>query len=433
MFNDQMVIEGFDDELARAIEGERRRQEAHLELIASENYTSPRVLQAQGTVLTNKYAEGYPGKRYYGGCEFVDQAETLAIERTKALFGADWANVQPHSGSQANAAVYMALLAPHDTILGMSLAHGGHLTHGASVSFSGKLYKAVQYGVNDEGLIDYDEVEALALESRPKMLVAGFSAYSRLLDFERFRAIADKVGAYLFVDMAHVAGLVAAGIYPNPVPYADIVTTTVHKTLRGPRGGLIMGRENPEIQKKINSMVFPGAQGGPLMHVIAAKAVALLEAMQPDFADYQKQVVANARAMAATFIERGYHVVSGGTDNHLFLVSLIDKGLTGKAADAALESVGITVNKNAVPSDPQSPFVTSGIRIGTAAMTTRGLKQDEAARVAGWICDILDDLSDLEVQERVRGNVRTLCAEFPVYAKAAQAHDEKQAAVAGGG
>jgi len=433
MFNDQMVIEGFDDELARAIEGERRRQEAHLELIASENYTSPRVLQAQGTVLTNKYAEGYPGKRYYGGCEFVDQAETLAIERTKALFGADWANVQPHSGSQANAAVYMALLAPHDTILGMSLAHGGHLTHGASVSFSGKLYKAVQYGVNDEGLIDYDEVEALALESRPRMLVAGFSAYSRLLDFERFRAIADKVGAYLFVDMAHVAGLVAAGIYPNPVPYADIVTTTVHKTLRGPRGGLIMGRENPEIQKKINSMVFPGAQGGPLMHVIAAKAVALLEAMQPDFADYQKQVVANARAMAATFIERGYHVVSGGTDNHLFLVSLIDKGLTGKAADAALESVGITVNKNAVPSDPQSPFVTSGIRIGTAAMTTRGLKQDEAVRVAGWICDILNDLSDLEVQERVRGNVGTLCAEFPVYAKAAQAHDEKQAAVAGGG
>ncbi|TFL13436.1 serine hydroxymethyltransferase [Pusillimonas caeni] len=433
MFNDQMAIEGFDDELARAIEGERRRQEAHLELIASENYTSPRVLQAQGTVLTNKYAEGYPGKRYYGGCEFVDQAETLAIERTKALFGAYWANVQPHSGSQANAAVYMALLAPNDTILGMSLAHGGHLTHGASVSFSGKLYKAVQYGVNDEGLIDYDEVEALALESRPRMLVAGFSAYSRLLDFERFRAIADKVGAYLFVDMAHVAGLVAAGIYPNPVPYADIVTTTVHKTLRGPRGGLIMGRDNPEIQKKINSMVFPGAQGGPLMHVIAAKAVALREAMQPDFVDYQKQVVANARAMAATFIERGYHVVSGGTDNHLFLVSLIDKGLTGKAADAALESVGITVNKNAVPSDPQSPFVTSGIRIGTAAMTTRGLKQDEAMRVAGWICDILDDLSDLEVQERVRGHVSALCAEFPVYAKAAQAHDEKQVAVAGGG
>lgn len=433
MFNDQMVIEGFDDELARAIEGERRRQEAHLELIASENYTSPRVLQAQGTVLTNKYAEGYPGKRYYGGCEFVDQAETLAIERTKKLFAADWANVQPHSGSQANAAVYMALLAPHDTILGMSLAHGGHLTHGAKVSFSGKLYNAVQYGVNDEGLIDYDEVEALALESRPKMLVAGFSAYSRFLDFERFRAIADKVGAYLFVDMAHVAGLVAAGIYPNPLPYADIVTTTVHKTLRGPRGGLIMGRDNPDIQKKINSMVFPGAQGGPLMHVIAAKAVALLEAMQPDFVEYQKQVVTNARAMAATFLERGYDVVSKGTDNHLFLVSLIHKGLTGKAADAALESVGITVNKNAVPADPQSPFVTSGIRIGTAAMTTRGMKQQEATQVAHWICDILDDLSDLSVQDRVRSDVAALCAQFPVYAQAMQEQGEKRVAVAGGG
>jgi len=433
MFNDQMEIEGFDDELALAIAGEMGRQEAHLELIASENYTSPRVLQAQGTVLTNKYAEGYPGKRYYGGCEFVDKVETLAIERTKKLFKADWANVQPHSGSQANAAVYMALLAPHDTILGMSLAHGGHLTHGASVSFSGKLYKAVQYGVNDEGLIEYDQVEALALEHRPKMIVAGFSAYSRFLDFQRFRAIADKVGAYLFVDMAHVAGLIAAGIYPNPVPYADIVTTTVHKTLRGPRGGLIMGRENPDIQKKINSMVFPGAQGGPLMHVIAGKAVALLEAMQPDFVGYQKQVVENARAMAATFIDRGYDVVSRGTDNHLFLVSLISKGLTGKAADAALESVGITVNKNAVPSDPQSPFVTSGIRIGTAAMTTRGLKQEESVQVANWICDILDDVSDLTVQENVRAKVAALCAAFPVYAKAEQPHGEKKIAMASGG
>jgi len=432
MFNDQMTIEGFDNELARAIKSEQSRQEQHLELIASENYTSPRILQAQGTALTNKYAEGYPGKRYYGGCEYVDQVESLAIERTKKLFSADWANVQPHSGSQANAAVYMALLAPYDTILGMSLAHGGHLTHGAKVSFSGKLYKAVQYGVNEQGLIDYDELEAMALESRPKMIVAGFSAYSRFLDFERFRAIADKVGAYLFVDMAHVAGLIAAGIYPNPVPYADIVTTTVHKTLRGPRGGLIVGRENAEIQKKINSMVFPGAQGGPLMHVIAAKAVALLEAMQPDFVEYQKQVVTNARAMAATFFTRGSHVVSNGTDNHLFLVSLIHKGLTGKAADAALESVGITVNKNAVPLDPQPPFVTSGIRIGTAAMTTRGMKQDEANQVANWICDILDNLSDLKVQERVRDNVRALCASFPVYARVARDEHTKQVITADG-
>lgn len=415
MFSNEMTIKGFDDELAAAIHAEEQRQEAHLELIASENYVSPRVLEAQGTVLTNKYAEGYPGKRYYGGCEFVDQAERLAIDRAKTLFGADWANVQPHSGSQANAAVYMALLAPYDTILGMSLAHGGHLTHGASVSFSGKLYRAVQYGVNDEGLIDYDEVERLAREARPKMIVAGFSAYSRILDFERFRAIADKVGALLFVDMAHVAGLVAAGVYPNPVPHADIVTTTVHKTLRGPRGGLILGRQNPELEKKINSMVFPGAQGGPLMHVIAAKAVALLEAMQPDFVDYQKQVIANARAMAATFINRGYSVVSGGTDNHLFLVNLIDKGLTGKAADAALESVGITVNKNAVPSDPQSPFVTSGIRLGTAAMTTRGLKEIESITVAHWICDILDDMGNMEEQARVADKVAKLCREFPVY------------------
>ncbi len=433
MFNERMKIEGFDDELARAIAAERGRQEAHLELIASENYTSPRVMQAQGSVLTNKYAEGYPGKRYYGGCEFVDQAELLAIERTKALFGAHWANVQPHSGSQANAAVYMALLTPYDTILGMSLAHGGHLTHGASVSFSGKLYRAVHYGVNDDGLIDYDEVEALAVARKPKMIVAGFSAYSRVLDFERFRAIADKVGALLFVDMAHVAGLVAAGIYPNPVPYADVVTTTVHKTLRGPRGGLIMGRDNPEIQKKINSMVFPGAQGGPLMHVIAAKAVALLEAMQPEFKDYQKQVVANARAMADTFVKRGYHVVSGGTDNHLFLVSLIDKGLTGKAADAALESVGITVNKNAVPSDPQSPFVTSGIRIGTAAMTTRGLRQAESVMVAEWICDILDDMGDAQVLARVRDEAAKLCARFPVYALADAANDDPAMRVAAGG
>ena len=419
MFNRSMQIEGFDPQLWEAIQGEERRQEEHIELIASENYTSPRVLEAQGSMLTNKYAEGYPGKRYYGGCEFVDVVEQLAIDRTCELFGAEWANVQPHSGSQANAAVYMALLQPGDTILGMSLAHGGHLTHGAKVSFSGKLYNAVQYGIDDSGRIDYDEVERLALEHRPKMIVAGFSAYSRYLDFERFRVIADKVDAYLFVDMAHVAGLVVADAYPNPVPYADIVTTTTHKTLRGPRGGLIMGRANADIQKKVASMVFPGTQGGPLMHVIAGKAVALLEAMQPEFRSYQTQVVANARAMARVFDERGFQVVSGGTDNHLFLVSLVSKGLTGKAADAALGSANITVNKNAVPNDPQSPFVTSGIRIGSPAITTRGMKEAESGALAGWICDILDDIDNQEVAETVRANVKTLCARFPVYPAAA--------------
>ena len=417
MFSKDMQIKGFDDVLWNALEAERHRQEDHIELIASENYASPRVMQAQGSVLTNKYAEGYPGKRYYGGCEHVDVVEQLAIDRAKQLFGADWANVQPHSGSQANAAVYLALLQPGDTILGMSLAHGGHLTHGAKVNFSGKIFNAIQYGINDDGMIDYANVEALVLEHKPKMIVAGFSAYSRYLDFPRFREIADKVGALLFVDMAHVAGLVAAGEYPNPVPYADVVTTTTHKTLRGPRGGLILGRANDEIQKKINSTVFPGTQGGPLEHVIAAKAVAFQEALQPEFKAYQKQVVANARAMAKVFIDRGYDIVSGGTDNHLFLVSLIKKGLTGKAADAALGAAHITVNKNAVPNDPQSPFVTSGIRIGTPAATTRGFKEAEVTELAGWICDILDDIENPDVVTRVREKVAQLCARFPVYGK----------------
>jgi glycine hydroxymethyltransferase len=409
MFSREIRIAGFDDELWAALKGEKQRQEAHIELIASENYASPRVLEAQGSVLTNKYAEGYPGKRYYGGCEFVDIAEQLAIDRAKRLFEADYANVQPHSGSQANAAVYMALVEPGDTILGMSLAHGGHLTHGAKVNFSGRLYRAVQYGLNEAtGEIDYDQVERLALECKPKMIVAGFSAYSRVVDWQRFRAIADRVGAYLVVDMAHVAGLVAAGVYPTPVPIADVTTTTTHKTLRGPRGGLILARANPEIEKKLNSLVFPGIQGGPLMHVIAAKAVALLEALQPDFVDYQKQVVANARAMAGVFLERGYQVVSGGTDNHLFLVSLIDKGLTGKAADAALGRAWITVNKNAVPNDPQSPFVTSGIRVGSPAITTRGFKERESRELTGWMCDILDDLANEAIIERVRGQVAEL-------------------------
>ena len=416
MFSREIRIAGFDDELWAALKGEKQRQEAHIELIASENYASPRVLEAQGSVLTNKYAEGYPGKRYYGGCEFVDIAEQLAIDRAKRLFAADYANVQPHSGSQANAAVYMALVEPGDTILGMSLAHGGHLTHGAKVNFSGRLYRAVQYGLNEAtGEIDYEQVERLALECKPKMIVAGFSAYSRVVDWQRFRAIADRVGAYLVVDMAHVAGLVAAGVYPTPVPIADVTTTTTHKTLRGPRGGLILARANPEIEKKLNSLVFPGIQGGPLMHVIAAKAVALLEALQPDFVDYQKQVVANARAMAGVFLERGYQVVSGGTDNHLFLVSLIDKGLTGKAADAALGRAWITVNKNAVPNDPQSPFVTSGIRVGSPAITTRGFKERESRELTGWMCDILDDLANEAIIERVRGQVAELCAKFPVY------------------
>ena len=416
MFSREMRIAGFDNALWAALQGEKQRQEAHIELIASENYASPLVLEAQGSVLTNKYAEGYPGKRYYGGCEFVDIAEQLAIDRAKQLFKADYANVQPHSGSQANAAVYMALVEPGETILGMSLAHGGHLTHGAKVNFSGRLYQAVQYGIDEAtGEIDYAQVERLALECRPKMIVAGFSAYSRIIDWQRFRTIADQVGAYLFVDMAHVAGLVAAGVYPNPIPVADVVTTTTHKTLRGPRGGLILARANPDLEKKFNSLVFPGTQGGPLMHVIAAKAVAFLEALQPEFVDYQKQVIANARVMAGMFMERGYAIVSGGTDNHLFLVDLIAKGLTGKAADAALGRAHITVNKNAVPNDPQSPFVTSGIRIGSPAITTRGFKERECREVTGWICDILDDLDNEAVNDRVRAQVAELCARFPVY------------------
>ncbi|MCG4454228.1 serine hydroxymethyltransferase [Pseudomonas sp. MMS21-TM103] len=415
MFHKSLNLNNYDPALADAIAAEERRQEDHIELIASENYTSPAVMQAQGTGLTNKYAEGYPGKRYYGGCEHVDVVEQLAIDRAKQLFGADYANVQPHSGSSANSAVYLALLNAGDTLLGMSLAHGGHLTHGAKVSSSGKLYNAMQYGIDGNGLIDYDEVERLAVECQPKMIVAGFSAYSKTLDFPRFRAIADKVGALLFVDMAHVAGLVAAGLYPNPLPYADVVTTTTHKTLRGPRGGLILAKSNPEIEKKLNSAVFPGAQGGPLMHVIAGKAVCFKEALEPGFKDYQAQVIKNAQAMAAVFIGRGYDVVSGGTDNHLFLLSLIKQGLTGKAADAALGAAHITVNKNAVPNDPQSPFVTSGLRIGTPAVTTRGFKEGECQELAGWICDILADLDNPAVIERVRGQVSDLCATFPVY------------------
>ncbi|MFB9126204.1 serine hydroxymethyltransferase [Paraburkholderia dipogonis] len=417
MFSKEQTIAGFDPELSDAMRRERQRQEAHIELIASENYTSLRVMEAQGSVLTNKYAEGYPGKRYYGGCEHVDVVESLAIERAKQLFGADYANVQPHSGSQANAAVYLALLTPGDTILGMSLAHGGHLTHGAKVSFSGKLYNAVQYGVDPRtGLIDYDEIERLALEHRPKMIVAGFSAYSRVLNFARFREIADRVNALLFVDMAHVAGLVAAGLYPNPLPLADIVTTTTHKTLRGPRGGLILARANEAIEKKLSSMVFPGTQGGPLMHVIAAKAVAFKEASGPDFKAYQQATLANARAMVNVFNERRYDVVSGGTDDHLFLVSLIAKGITGKDADAALGRAHITVNKNTVPNDPQSPFVTSGIRIGTPAITTRGFGEAEAALTATLMCDVLDHLGDAKMENHVREQVSQLCARFPVYA-----------------
>lgn len=417
MFSKGMEIAGFDDELWSAIRDEEQRQEDHIELIASENYASPRVLQAQGTVLTNKYAEGYPAKRYYGGCEFVDVAEALAIERAKSLFGADFANVQPHSGSQANAAAYMALLNPGDTILGMSLAHGGHLTHGAKVNFSGKIYHAVQYGLDTTtGLIDYDQVAALAREHRPKMVVAGFSAYSRVVDWQRFRDIADEVGAYLLVDMAHVAGLVAAGVYPSPVQIADVTTTTTHKTLRGPRGGLILAKANEEIEKKLNSLVFPGIQGGPLMHVIAAKAVALKEAMQPEFKAYQQQVVTNAQAMARQFIARDLSIVSGGTDNHLMLVDLIARGITGKATDAALGRAHITVNKNAVPNDPQSPFVTSGIRIGTPAVTTRGFTEADCVMLADWICDVIDDLESEAVIERVRDDAMQLCRKYPVYA-----------------
>ncbi|MGP9833736.1 serine hydroxymethyltransferase [Marinobacter sp. NSM] len=416
MFNRDMKIAGFDDELWNAMQAEEKRQEAHIELIASENYTSPRVMEAQGSVLTNKYAEGYPGKRYYGGCEFVDIAEDLAIARAKELFGAAYANVQPHSGSQANSAVFMALLKPGDTVLGMSLAHGGHLTHGASVNFSGKIYNAVQYGINtDTGLLDYDEIEALAVEHKPKMIIAGFSAYSQELDFARFRAIADKVGAYLFVDMAHVAGLVAAGVYPDPVPHAHVVATTTHKTLRGPRGGLILACDDEDLQKKLNSAVFPGGQGGPLMHVIAAKAVCFKEAMSDEFKAYQQQVVKNAAAMAEVFVARGFDVVSGGTKNHLFLVSLIKQDITGKDADAALGKAHITVNKNAVPNDPRSPFVTSGLRIGTPAVTTRGFKEGECRDLAGWICDILDNLEDEATISRVREQVEAVCARFPVY------------------
>ncbi|HWS62309.1 MAG TPA: serine hydroxymethyltransferase [Steroidobacteraceae bacterium] len=416
MFNASMTIAGFDPELAQAIAGERSRQEEHIELIASENYTSPRVLEAQGSVLTNKYAEGYPGRRYYGGCEFVDLAEQLAIERAKQLFGAAYANVQPHSGSQANAAVYLALLNPGETILGMSLDHGGHLTHGAKVNFSGKLFKAVQYGVKpDTGEIDYEQLERLAREHRPKVVVAGFSAYSRVLDFARFRAIADAVGAYLFVDMAHVAGLVAAGLYPNPVPLADVVTSTTHKTLRGPRGGLILARPHAELHKKFQSMVFPGTQGGPLMHVIAAKAVAFYEALQPEFKVYSAQVLANARAMTEVLQERGYKIVSGGTDNHLFLVDLTTTNITGKEADAALGRAHMTVNKNAVPNDPRPPMVSSGLRIGTPAVTTRGFKETEVRQLSHWIADVLDRIGDESVIERVRAQVMALCRRFPVY------------------
>jgi len=418
MFDYNDKIESFDPDLWAALQGEDRRQEEHIELIASENYTSTRVMEAQGAQLTNKYAEGYPGKRYYGGCEHADVVEQLAIDRAKALFGADFANVQPHSGSQANAAVYMALLQPGDTILGLSLDHGGHLTHGAKPNFSGKIYNAIQYGLNAEtGEVDYDQVEALALEHKPKMIVAGFSAYSLIMDWQRFRDIADKVGAYLFVDMAHVAGLVATGLYPNPVPVADVVTTTTHKTLRGPRGGLIVAKANPVLEKKLNSMIFPGIQGGPLMHVIAAKAVAFKEALAPEFTVYQKQVVANAKAMASAFQTRGYKVVSNGTENHLFLVDLIDKGITGKAADAALGRANITVNMNTVPNDPQSPFVTSGIRVGTPAVTSRGFKETEVVILANWMCDVLDDVENEDVINLVKDKALKLCRDFPVYVK----------------
>ncbi|SIN77093.1 serine hydroxymethyltransferase [Sulfurivirga caldicuralii] len=422
MFEKSMTIAGYDDLIADAIEKEARRQEEHVELIASENYTSPRVMEAQGSVFTNKYAEGYPGKRYYGGCEYADIVEQAAIDRAKELFGADFANVQPHSGSQANAAVYLALLNPGDTILGMSLAHGGHLTHGAKVNFSGQVFNSVQYGIDTEtGRIDYDEVRRLALEHKPKLIVGGFSAYSQVVDWQAFRDIADEVGAYLMVDMAHVAGLVAAGEYPSPVQIADVTTTTTHKTLRGPRGGLILAKANPEIEKKINSKVFPGTQGGPLVHVIAGKAVAFKEAMEPEFKEWAKQVKANAKAMASVFVERGFDVVSGGTENHLFLVSFINQGLTGKLVDAALGAANITVNKNAVPNDPMSPFVTSGIRVGTPAITTRGFKEAECAELAHWMCDIIDTCDqeaetwDHAVEADVKQKVLDLCSRFPVY------------------
>ena len=416
MFDTSTPLDTYDPEVARAIKLEEQRQEEHIELIASENYTSPRVMEAQGSVLTNKYAEGYPGKRYYGGCEYVDDVETLAIERAKELFAADYANVQPHSGSQANAAVYHALLQPGETIMGMNLNEGGHLTHGSPVNFSGKLFNVVPYGIDNEtGLIDYDEVQALASEHKPKMIIAGFSAYSQIADWARFREICDSVGAYLFVDMAHVAGLVAGGVYPSPIPHADVCTTTTHKTLRGPRGGLILARANDELTKRFNSLVFPGTQGGPLMHVIAAKAIALKEALEPGFKYYQAKVIENAKVMAGVLAERGYPIVSGGTENHLMLVSLIDHGITGKAADAALGRAYITVNKNSVPNDPQSPFVTSGLRLGTPAITTRGFGVEETRQLTGWIADILDDIENEDTIERVRGQVLELCARFPVY------------------
>jgi glycine hydroxymethyltransferase len=416
MFAKDMTIEGFDDEIWSAMQSEKQRQEDHIELIASENNVSPRVLAAQGSVLTNKYAEGYPGKRYYGGCEYVDVVETLAINRAKALFGADFANVQPHSGSQANGAVYLALCLPGDTVMGMSLAEGGHLSHGASVNVSGRIFNAVQYGLHaDTGQIDYEQAEQLALEHKPKLIMTGFSAYSRIVDWQRFRDIADQVGAYLVSDIAHVAGLVATGLYPSPVQIADVTTTTTHKTLRGPRAGMIMGKANDEIEKKINFTVFPAYQGGPLMHVIAAKAVAFKEAMEDGFKQYQQQVLDNARVMAATFMQRGVNIVSGGTDNHLFLVDLIDKGMTGKDLDAALGRAHITVNKNSVPNDPQSPFVTSGIRIGTPSITTRGFKQEEVSKVAELICEIIDNPGEEQVIDRVRGEVRSLCERFPMY------------------
>ena len=416
MFDKNLTLNDVDPEIANAINSENARQEAHIELIASENYTSPAVMFAQGCQMTNKYAEGYPGKRYYGGCEHVDVAESLAISRAKKLFGAAYANVQPHSGSTANAAVFQALLVPGDTILGMSLAHGGHLTHGAKPSFSGKNFNAIQYGLDEAtGEIDYDQVERLALEHKPKMVIAGFSAYSRIVDWARFREIADMVGAYLLVDMAHVAGLVATGDYPSPIEFADVCTTTTHKTLRGPRGGLIVARANPEIEKKLNSAIFPGIQGGPLMHIIAAKAIAFKEAMSDEFKAYQKQVVINARAMASVFLERGYDVVSGGTDNHVFLVSFIEQGLTGKAVNNALGDAHITVNMNSVPNDPQSPFVTSGIRVGTPAATTRGFGESECKDITNWICDICDDLENTSVVDEVRAKVEELCSRFPVY------------------
>jgi glycine hydroxymethyltransferase len=419
MFDSSQTVAGFDAEIWAALKEEDRRQEEHIELIASENYTSPLVMEVQSSSMTNKYAEGYPGKRYYGGCEYVDKAETLAIERAKQLFGADYANVQPHSGSQANAAVYLALCAAGDTVLGMSLADGGHLTHGAKPNFSGKTYHAVQYGLDaNTGEVDYAQVEALALEHKPKMIIAGFSAYSRIMDWKRFRDIADKVGAYLMVDMAHVAGLVAAGLYPNPVPHADVVTSTTHKTLRGPRGGIILARSNEELEKKFNSAVFPGGQGGPLMHVIAAKALSFKEALTPEFKTYQQQVVDNARAMASTFLERGINIVSGGTDNHLMLVDLIGKEYTGKDADAALGAANITVNKNAVPNDPRSPFITSGLRVGTPAITTRGFREQETVELTGWMCDVLESLetgNSEQVIAEVKQKVLEICARFPVY------------------